>query len=66
MYDWTDSAPYKVTTVRDALSDLPAIKSGKSDDVMNYGSEPSSHFQKKVNIGLPSFRFARFQAFSIT
>ncbi|KAJ8680875.1 hypothetical protein QAD02_016662 [Eretmocerus hayati] len=50
-YDWTDSAPLRVTTVRDALSDLPAIKSGKVEDVMSYGSEPLSHFQRKMRAG---------------
>ncbi|OXU20811.1 hypothetical protein TSAR_006495 [Trichomalopsis sarcophagae] len=51
-YDWVESAPYKVTTIRDALSDLPSIKSGKNEDVMSYGSEPLSHFQRKLRAGV--------------
>ncbi|KAL7287133.1 hypothetical protein TKK_0018750 [Trichogramma kaykai] len=52
MYDWLDSAPYRVTTIKDALSDLPLIKSGKGEEMMRYGSEPATHFQRKVRRGL--------------
>ncbi|XP_014214363.1 DNA (cytosine-5)-methyltransferase 1 [Copidosoma floridanum] len=51
-YSWTESAPYRVVTVRDALSDLPQIKSGKNDEVMNYISEPVSHFQRQIRSGI--------------
>lgn len=56
LYDWVDSAPYKVTTVRDALSDLPTIKSGHNEDVMSYSSEPLSPFQRKVSEPFSTFK----------
>lgn len=45
---WTDSAPFRTITVKDAMCDLPDIKNGWSKEEMPYGSEPLSHFQRKV------------------
>ena len=60
IYHWIDSAPYRVTTVRDALSDLPRIKSGFNEEISNYGSEPASYFQRKVLFYLISFIFKTY------
>ncbi|XP_033326072.2 DNA (cytosine-5)-methyltransferase PliMCI [Megalopta genalis] len=46
--DWTESAPYRTISVRDAMSDLPNIRNGWSKEEMAYGDEPTSHFQRKV------------------
>ena len=46
--DWTESAPYRTITVRDAMSDLPNIRNGWNKDEMSYGDEPISYFQRKV------------------
>uniref|UniRef100_A0A1B6C2M8 DNA (cytosine-5)-methyltransferase n=1 Tax=Clastoptera arizonana TaxID=38151 RepID=A0A1B6C2M8_9HEMI len=43
---WTDSAPRRTITVRDAMSDLPEIRNGAKTEEMPYGGDPSSHFQK--------------------
>ncbi|XP_025996917.1 DNA (cytosine-5)-methyltransferase PliMCI isoform X2 [Solenopsis invicta] len=43
-----DSAPYRNITVKDALSDLPPIKSGSNKEEMPYNSEPITHFQRKM------------------
>ncbi|XP_071643809.1 DNA methyltransferase 1a [Temnothorax longispinosus] len=45
---WKKSAPYRTITVKDALYDLPAIKSGSSVEEMSYGGEPLTHFQRKM------------------
>ncbi len=45
---WTNSAPYRNVTTRDAISDLPEIESGENRSKMNYGKAPQSHFQKLV------------------
>ena len=43
---WTSSAPYRTTTVRDMMSDLPKIENGAEKVTMSYGGEPRSHIQK--------------------
>ena len=46
---WTEkSAPYRSITVRDALCDLPEIKTGASKDRLRYDKNPQSHFQRKM------------------
>lgn len=42
------SAPLRMMTVRDALSDLPKIKNGAKNDELAYNGRAVSHFQKKV------------------
>ena len=42
------SAPLRTITVRDTMSDLPAIKNGHSKIEMAYQSEPQSHFQRLI------------------
>eukprot|EP00795_Rhopilema_esculentum_P006330 gene6330-11763_t len=44
---FTESAPYRTITVRDALSDLPEIRNGANRPEMAY-TEPQSHFQRKM------------------
>ncbi|XP_024944997.1 DNA (cytosine-5)-methyltransferase PliMCI isoform X2 [Cephus cinctus] len=46
--EWTESAPYRTISVRDAMSDLPSIKNGWNQSEMPYGGEPYSHFQRKL------------------
>ncbi|XP_076172771.1 DNA (cytosine-5)-methyltransferase PliMCI [Ptiloglossa arizonensis] len=46
--DWTESAPYRTISVRDAMSDLPNIRNGWNKEEMAYGDEAISHFQRKV------------------
>ncbi|WP_422473327.1 DNA cytosine methyltransferase [Endozoicomonas sp. ALB032] len=41
----------KRTTVWDAISDLPAIESGKKNDAVEYRTAPASDFQKKLRNG---------------
>lgn len=48
---WTDSAPYRAITVRDAISDLPPISNGSSQDTLPYNTEPLSHFQRIMREG---------------
>ena len=38
---WTDSAPYRTITIKDIISDLPAIRNGEFITVVlkNFGSE---------------------------
>lgn len=43
---WTDSAPYRMISVRDALKDLPHIENGDSLIEKPYYSKPTSHFQR--------------------
>ena len=43
---WKSSAPYRTTTVRDMMSDLPKIENGAEKVTMSYGGEPRSHIQK--------------------
>ncbi|XP_057663832.1 DNA (cytosine-5)-methyltransferase PliMCI-like [Diorhabda carinulata] len=45
---WTESAPYRTITVKDAMSDLPSIKNGCSNVEMAYNCEPETHFQRKM------------------
>ncbi|XP_078046849.1 DNA methyltransferase 1a isoform X2 [Augochlora pura] len=45
---WIDSAPFRTTSVRDSMSDLPEIKNGWNKEEMSYSSEPISHFQRKM------------------
>lgn len=47
---WTESAPFRTINVRDAMSDLPDIKNGWNKEEISYGSEPLTHFQRKVTI----------------
>ncbi|KAG8228423.1 DNA (cytosine-5)-methyltransferase 1-like [Ladona fulva] len=42
------SAPFRVITVRDAISDLPKIQNGSDLETMSYGGKPLSHFQRQV------------------
>ncbi|KAL0106555.1 hypothetical protein PUN28_016331 [Cardiocondyla obscurior] len=42
------SAPYRAITVKDALCDLPEIKSGSNREEMPYGGEPITYFQRKM------------------
>ncbi|PBC25685.1 DNA (cytosine-5)-methyltransferase PliMCI [Apis cerana cerana] len=46
--DWTESAPYRTISVRDAMSDLPNIRNGWNNEEIAYSDEPISHFQRKV------------------
>ncbi|XP_014605619.1 PREDICTED: DNA (cytosine-5)-methyltransferase PliMCI-like [Polistes canadensis] len=46
--DWTESAPYRTISVRDAMSDLPIIRNGWNQAEMSYGDEPNSYFQRKM------------------
>ncbi|XP_023289399.1 DNA (cytosine-5)-methyltransferase 1 [Orussus abietinus] len=46
--EWTESAPYRTISVRDAMSDLPSIRNGWSNDEMAYSEESTSHFQRKM------------------
>jgi len=48
---WTKSAPKRTVTVRDTMSDLPKILNGESKDVMKYGGEAKSHFQRNIRNG---------------
>ncbi|KAK9884556.1 hypothetical protein WA026_007398 [Henosepilachna vigintioctopunctata] len=43
---WTESAPFRTVTVRDALSDLPEIKNGFNQLQIQYDSEAITHFQR--------------------
>ncbi|XP_011350631.1 DNA (cytosine-5)-methyltransferase 1 isoform X1 [Ooceraea biroi] len=45
---WTKSAPYRTITVKDAMCDLPDIRNGWNREEMSYGSEPLTHFQRKM------------------
>lgn len=42
------SAPYRTITVRDSMSDLPAIRNGAKSEEIAYLVEPLCHFQKKL------------------
>uniref|UniRef100_T1J9Z9 DNA (cytosine-5)-methyltransferase n=1 Tax=Strigamia maritima TaxID=126957 RepID=T1J9Z9_STRMM len=44
--NWMDSAPYRRITVRDSLSDLPAIENGAKTEELSYTPENQSHYQK--------------------
>ncbi|XP_017882042.1 DNA (cytosine-5)-methyltransferase PliMCI-like [Ceratina calcarata] len=46
--DWTESAPYRTISVRDAMCDLPTIRNGWNHEEMSYGEEPISHFQRQI------------------
>ncbi|KAL2747796.1 DNA (cytosine-5)-methyltransferase PliMCI isoform X1 [Vespula maculifrons] len=46
--DWTESAPYRTISVRDAMSDLPNIRNGWNQEEMSYSDEPISYFQRKI------------------
>ncbi|CAD1477928.1 unnamed protein product [Heterotrigona itama] len=46
--DWTESAPYRMVRVRDAMSDLPNIRNGWNKEEIAYNDEPISYFQRKV------------------
>ncbi|XP_028404801.1 DNA (cytosine-5)-methyltransferase 1-like isoform X2 [Dendronephthya gigantea] len=43
-----NSAPHRTVTVREAISDLPAIKNGAKADKISYGGEPKTDFQRKI------------------
>ena len=45
------SAPFRTITVRDTMSDLPAIKNGHSKVEMAYRGEAESHFQRLIRSG---------------
>jgi len=42
------SAPYRTITVRDAMSDLPEIRNGASNDEISYNGDAISHFQRQM------------------
>lgn len=46
--EWTESAPLRMISVRDAVSDLPVIDNGCSLEVMDYGESVSTDFQRKL------------------
>ncbi|XP_072402558.1 DNA (cytosine-5)-methyltransferase PliMCI-like [Diabrotica undecimpunctata] len=46
--EWTDSAPYRTITVKDAISDLPAIKNGYSKTELPYDCDPETHYQRML------------------
>ncbi|KAK3229411.1 hypothetical protein Dsin_001292 [Dipteronia sinensis] len=43
-----NGAPFRSTTVRDTIGDLPAVGNGASITTMEYKNEPVSWFQKKI------------------
>ncbi|XP_076753766.1 DNA methyltransferase 1a isoform X1 [Xylocopa sonorina] len=45
---WTESAPFRTVSVKDAMSDLPEIKNGWNKEEMSYNNEAVSHFQRKM------------------
>ncbi|XP_017756525.1 PREDICTED: DNA (cytosine-5)-methyltransferase PliMCI-like [Eufriesea mexicana] len=45
---WTESAPFRTISVKDAMFDLPEIRNGWNKEEMSYTNEPISHFQKKM------------------
>ncbi|CAG9855238.1 unnamed protein product [Phyllotreta striolata] len=45
---WTESAPYRTITVRDALCDLPPIPNGSQIQEVPYDTDPLTHFQRKI------------------
>lgn len=45
---WTESAPFRNITVRDALCDLPEIKNGSMCLEIPYNTDPMTHFQRKM------------------
>ena len=47
-FRWNYSAPYRTVTIRDAMSDLPPIANESKQEKMVYGSEPRSHFQRRM------------------
>jgi len=48
---WVLAGPYRTTTVRDTMSDLPRIKNGASKLEISYGGEAKSNFQKRIRRG---------------
>ncbi|CAG9828260.1 unnamed protein product [Diabrotica balteata] len=46
--EWTDSAPYRTITVKDAISDLPSIKNGYSKTELPYDCDPETHYQRML------------------
>ncbi|XP_037079530.1 DNA (cytosine-5)-methyltransferase 1-like [Pollicipes pollicipes] len=48
---WSQSAPYRTVTVRDAMSDLPEILNGEKHEQMPYDRDASSHFQRVMRAG---------------
>ena len=49
---WREEAPYRTITVRDCMSDLPSI-GRRNEDVMSYGRDPVSDFQRSMRRGVP-------------
>nr|XP_009408799.2 PREDICTED: DNA (cytosine-5)-methyltransferase 1B-like [Musa acuminata subsp. malaccensis] len=41
-------APFRSITVRDTIGDLPPVQNGASKSPIDYGSEPTSWFQKQI------------------
>ena len=56
------SAPYRTITVRDAMSDLPEIRNGASNDEISYNGDAISHFQRQVRDPIVSVLFFLFCA----
>ncbi|XP_037079528.1 DNA (cytosine-5)-methyltransferase 1-like [Pollicipes pollicipes] len=48
---WSQSAPYRTVTVRDAMSDLPEILNGEKHEQMPYDRDANSHFQRVMRAG---------------
>ena len=48
---WRLEGPYRTTTVRDTLSDLPRIENGASKLEMSYKGDAISHFQRNIRRG---------------
>ena len=42
------SGPYRTITVEDCMRDLPPIRNGDQKELMQYASEPETHFQKMM------------------
>ena len=49
---WREEAPYRTITVQDCMTDLPSIGQ-KNEDVMSYGRDPISDFQRSMRRGVP-------------
>lgn len=54
----TTGAPFKMVTVRDALSDLPTIENGYAMTSINIGN-PQTDYQRRMRKGLKMERFVK-------
>lgn len=46
--EWTESAPFRMVSVKDAISDLPLIDNGSNLNEMNYQALADTDFQRKL------------------